>query len=141
MKINQNILKSLCRFPIIKHTFYSSQPSIFHWLRGSIFPCRYLFSCLSSRNARWGVFTHKTVLKIFVFINAMIFLFTTFVKNTPLYGKIASKVQLSHLIFWMLQATKYLIYDYFQFLILLLFCLIVIAPIALKPQCNGCIAT
>ena len=39
-----------------------------------------------------GVFTDKTGLKIFVFINAMIFAFTTFVKNTPLYGKIASKV-------------------------------------------------
>ena len=37
-------------------------------------------------------FTDKTGLKIFVFINAMIFAFTTFVKNTPLYGKIASKV-------------------------------------------------
>ena len=30
--------------------------------------------------------------KIFVFINVTIFTFTTFVKNTPLYGKIASKV-------------------------------------------------
>ena len=40
-----------------------------------------------------GVFvTDKTGLKIFVFINAMIFVFTTFVKNTPFYGKIASKV-------------------------------------------------
>ena len=40
----------------------------------------------------WGFFTDKAGLKIFVFINAMIFAFTTFVKNTPLYGKIASKV-------------------------------------------------
>ena len=39
-----------------------------------------------------GVVTDKTGLKIFVFINAMIFAFTTFVTNTPLYGKIASKV-------------------------------------------------
>ena len=39
-----------------------------------------------------GVFTDKTGLKIFVFINAMTFAFTTFVKNIPLYGKIASKV-------------------------------------------------
>ena len=39
-----------------------------------------------------GFVTDKTGLKIFVFINAMIFAFTTFVKNTPLYGKIASKV-------------------------------------------------
>ena len=39
-----------------------------------------------------GFVTDKTGLKIFVFINAMIFAFTTFVTNTPLYGKIASKV-------------------------------------------------
>ena len=39
-----------------------------------------------------GFVTDKTGLKIFVFINAMIFAFTTFVKNTPLYGKIASIV-------------------------------------------------
>ena len=37
-------------------------------------------------------FTDKTGLKIFVFIDAMIFAFTTFVNNTPLYGKITSKV-------------------------------------------------
>ena len=37
--------------------------------------------------------------------------------------------KLSHLIFWMLQAAKYLIYDYFFFLILLFFCLNVIPPI------------
>ena len=37
-------------------------------------------------------FTDKTGLKIFVFINAMIFAFTTFVTNPPLYGKMASKV-------------------------------------------------
>ena len=37
-------------------------------------------------------FTDKTGLKILVFINAMIFAFTTFVTNPPLYGKIASKV-------------------------------------------------
>ena len=41
--------------------------------------------------------------------------------------------KLSHLIFWMLQAAKYLIYDYFYFPIPLLSCLNVIAPIALKP--------
>ena len=39
-----------------------------------------------------GFVTDKTGLKIFVFINAMIFAFTTFVTNPPLYGKIASKV-------------------------------------------------
>ena len=39
-----------------------------------------------------GFVTDKTGLKIFVFINAMIFAFTTFVTNTPLYRKIASKV-------------------------------------------------
>ena len=33
-----------------------------------------------------------TGLKIFVFINAMIFAFTTFVKNALFYGKIPSKV-------------------------------------------------
>ena len=33
-----------------------------------------------------------TGLKIFVFINAMIFAFITFVTNTPLWGKNASKV-------------------------------------------------
>ena len=73
-----------------------------------------------------GFFTDNTGLKIFVFKNAMIFAFTTFVTNTPLYGKIASKVwkiyfQIYHLIFCMLQAAKYLIYDYFYFLILLFF--------------------
>ena len=45
-----------------------------------------------------------TGLKIFVFINAMIFAFITFVTNTPLWGKNASKVeknilQISYLIF------------------------------------------
>ncbi len=39
-----------------------------------------------------GIFTDKTGLKIFVFINAMIFAFITFVTNTPLWGKNASKV-------------------------------------------------
>ena len=34
-----------------------------------------------------GVFTDKTGLKIFVFINAMIFAFITFVTNTPLWAK------------------------------------------------------
>ena len=32
-------------------------------------------------------FRDKTGLKIFVFINAMKFAFTTFVTNTPLWGK------------------------------------------------------
>ena len=54
-----------------------------------------------------GFVTNKTGLKISVFVNAMIFAFTTFVTNTPLYGKIASKVwkiyfQIYHLIFCML---------------------------------------
>ena len=39
-----------------------------------------------------GGVTDKPGLKIFVFINAMILALITFVKNTPLYGKIASKV-------------------------------------------------
>ena len=41
---------------------------------------------------RGGFVTDKTGLKIFVFINAMIFAFITFVTNTPLWGKNASKV-------------------------------------------------
>ena len=32
-------------------------------------------------------FTDETGLKIFVFLNAMIFAFTTFAKNAPLWGK------------------------------------------------------
>ena len=39
-----------------------------------------------------GVVMDGTGLKIFVFINAMIFAFITFVTNTPLWGKNASKV-------------------------------------------------
>ena len=34
-----------------------------------------------------GVFHRRTGLEIFVFLNAMIFAFTIFVKNTPLWGK------------------------------------------------------
>ena len=46
----------------------------------------------------------------------MIFPFITFMTNTPLWGKTLLKsekniLQISHLIFWMLQAAKYLIYD------------------------------
>ena len=46
----------------------------------------------------------------------MIFAFTTFVKNTPLWIKTLRKseknvFQIFHLIFWMLQAAKYTIYD------------------------------
>ena len=37
-------------------------------------------------------FMDKTGVEIVVSINAIIFVFTTFVKNTPLYEKIASKV-------------------------------------------------
>ena len=44
-------------------------------------------------NIFMGVFfTDTTGFKIVVILNAMIFAFTTFVKNTPLYGKLASKV-------------------------------------------------
>ena len=39
-----------------------------------------------------GFFTDETGLKIFVFLNAMIFAFIAFVTNTPLWGKNASKV-------------------------------------------------
>ena len=47
----------------------------------------------------------------------MIFAFITFVTNTPLWEKSASRVwkryfQISHLIFLMLQAAKYLIYNF-----------------------------
>ena len=57
----------------------------------------YTMSIIALCNKGWhfwkgGFVTDKTRLKIFVFINAMIFAFTTFVTNTPLYGKIASKV-------------------------------------------------
>ena len=41
---------------------------------------------------RGGFVTDKTGLKIFVFINAMIFASTTFVTNTPLWAKNASKI-------------------------------------------------
>ena len=62
-------------------------------------------------------FTDETGLKIFVFLNAIIFAFTTFVK-TPNYGEktvIESEtniLQISHLIFLMLQAAIYLICDF-----------------------------
>ena len=54
---------------------------------------------------------------IFVFINAMIFAFITFVTNSPNGQKTLLKskkhiFQISHLIFWKLQAAKYLIYDF-----------------------------
>ena len=45
------------------------------------------------KKVKGGFVTDKTGLKIFLFKNAMIFVFRTFVTNTPLYGKIASKVQ------------------------------------------------
>ena len=44
------------------------------------------------KNVKGGVVMDVTGLKIFVFINAMIFAFITFVTNTPLWGKNASKV-------------------------------------------------
>ena len=69
-------------------------------------------------NIFMGVFfTDTTGFKIVVILNAMIFAFTTFVKNTPLWVKNASRVwkknifQISHLTFGMLQAAKYPIYD------------------------------
>ena len=63
------------------------------------FPSHDFFIALCSKGWHFwkrGVFTDKTGFKIFVFINAMIFAFTTFVKNTPLCGKIASKVWKIH---------------------------------------------
>ena len=49
-----------------------------------------LRGCKTKKKHEGGGVTDKTGLKIFVFINAIISAFTTFVKNTPLYGKIAS---------------------------------------------------
>ena len=86
------------------------------------------------------VFHGQHVSKIFAFINAKIFAFTTIVKNTSYMENLLLKsekniLHTSHLIFCTQQVTKYLIYGYFYFLILLYFSNIlnVIAPIALKP--------
>ena len=49
-----------------------------------------LRGCKTQKNVKGWFFTDKTGLKIFVFINAMIFAFVAFVKNTPLYVKNAS---------------------------------------------------
>ena len=46
-----------------------------------------LRACKTQKNVKGMFFTDKTGLKIFVFINAMIFAFITFVTCTPLYGK------------------------------------------------------
>ena len=51
-----------------------------------------LRGCKTKKTWRGGVVTDKTGLKMFVFINAMIFAFRIFVTNTPLYGKNASEV-------------------------------------------------
>ena len=80
---------------------------------------------------------YKTGFKIFVIFNAMIFAFTTTVEHTSLNGKLASKVwkdilQITHLIFWMLQPGKYLIYDYFYFLILIFSALMSKLPLLLN---------
>ena len=45
-----------------------------------------------SENVKGVFFTDETGLKNFVFLNAMIFAFTNFAKNAPLWGKNASKV-------------------------------------------------
>ena len=76
-----------------------------------------LRGCKIKKNVKGWFFTDKTGLKIFVFINAMIFAYVAFVKNTPLWVKTLLKsekniFQISHLIFWMQQAAKYLIYDF-----------------------------
>ena len=47
---------------------------------------------INSKNVKGGVVMDVTGLKIFFFINAMIFAFITFVTNTPLWAKNASKV-------------------------------------------------
>ena len=51
--------------------------------------------------------TYKMGLKIFVFIDDMIFAFTTFVTNTPLWGEKSEKIFFKYL-------TSFLIY-YFTF--------------------------
>ena len=51
-----------------------------------------LRGCKTKKTWRGGVVTDKTGLRMFVFINAMIFAFRIFVTNTPLYGKNASEV-------------------------------------------------
>ena len=45
-----------------------------------------------AKNVKGVFFTDETGLKIFVFLNAMIFAFTTFAKNAPFWGKNASKI-------------------------------------------------
>ena len=51
-----------------------------------------LRGCKTQKNAKGGYVTDKTGPTIFVFINAMIFVFRTFVKNTLSYGKYAFEV-------------------------------------------------
>ena len=51
-----------------------------------------LRGCKTQRNVKGVVVTDKRGLKIFAFINAMIFAFITFVKNTSLWGKNVSEV-------------------------------------------------
>ena len=46
-----------------------------------------LRGCKTKKNVKGWFFTDKTGLKIFIFINPMIFSFVAFVKNTPLYVK------------------------------------------------------
>ena len=46
-----------------------------------------LRGCKTKKKVKGFFFHRRYRLKIFVFINAMIFAFTTFVKNTPLRGK------------------------------------------------------
>ena len=46
----------------------------------------------TKKNVKGVFFTDETGLKIFVFLNAMIFAFITCVTNTPLWAKNASKV-------------------------------------------------
>ena len=51
-----------------------------------------LRECKTKKNVKGVFVTDKTDLKIFVFKNAMIFALITFVTNTPICGKIDSKV-------------------------------------------------
>ena len=85
-----------------------------------------------------GVFHWRNRSQNFRFSKCYDICFYNFCEKHLLMGKMLLKsqknvFQISHLIFWKLQAAKYLIYGYFYFLIILLFCLNFIAPIALKP--------
>ena len=78
-------------FHVIHDFFWrrlSDHPKI--WKRKKEFTNINLRRCKTKKNVKGWFFTDKTGLKIFVFINAMIFAFVAFVKNIPLWVKNAS---------------------------------------------------